>query len=367
MLTLGVFIMDLAIYGAQGYALGAYEAIRCLQPEKNIVCFLVTRMGNNAAELGGLLVKEIEPFAESLSDAQKKEIQILIATPENVQDEIEKTVEEYGFSDHVRLTSELWDEMMRKYYSQVGRFSPLQDLPAGESRASVHIYMAKSHKDRPLKNNVALPEYMQPVQVGAANTDEVIANIRDDSGENISKKNGNYCELTGLFWVWKNVLCEGADKDEYYGFAQYRRTLMLSDEDLLRLTKEQVDVVLPYPLLYEPDINMHHDRYIKDADWDAMLSAVREIHPEYSDALDVILRQRYLYNYNVILAKKEVLREYCEWLFPILERTEELSVPKGCDRSDRYIGYMGETLETLYFMKNSDRLKVAHTGCKLHI
>ena len=209
---------------------------------------------------------------------------------------------------------------------------------------------------------------MRPIQVGAANTDDVIADIRDDTGENISKKNGNYCELTGLYWVWKNVLCNGTDdKDEYYGFAQYRRTIMLSDEDLLRLHKDHVDVVLPFPLLYEPDINMHHDRYIKDADWDAMLTAVREIHPEYSKALEVILHQRYLYNYNVILARKEVLRDYCEWLFPILERTEELSVPKGSERADRYIGYMGETLETLYFTKNADKLKVAHTGCKLHV
>ncbi len=362
--------MKMAIYGAQGYALGAYEAIRCLYPERNIVSFLVTMMDNNASELGGISVSEIEPFAESLSDSEKKEIQILIATPENVQDEIEKTVEKYGFSDHIRLTSELWDEMMRQYYSETGQFLPLQNLPTGESSASICIYMAKSHKDKPLRNTVDLPEYMQSVQVGAANTDEVIADIRDDNGENISKKNGNYCELTGLYWVWKNVLCDYSDKgkdETYYGFAQYRRMLMLDDEDLLRLQKESIDVVLPYPLLYEPDINMHHKRYIKDGDWDALLTAVQEIHPEYSDALDVILQQRYLYNYNVILARKDVLRDYCEWLFPILERTEELSVPKGCERSDRYIGYMGETLETLYFMKNAKHLKIVHTGCKMYV
>ena len=68
----------------------------------------------------------------------------------------------------------------------------------------------------------------------------------------------------------------------------------------------------------------------------------------------------------MILAKKTILRDYCEWLFPILERTEELSVPKGKDRSDRYIGYMGETLETLYFMKNADKLNIVQTGCKLY-
>ena len=69
---------------------------------------------------------------------------------------------------------------------------------------------------------------------------------------------------------------------------------------------------------------------------------------------------------TLLLNQQTLLREYCDWLFPILERTEELSVPKGKDRSDRNIGYMGETLETLYFIKNVDKLNVVHTECKLY-
>lgn len=63
--------------------------------------------------------------------------------------------------------------------------------------------------------------------------------------------------------------------------------------------------------------------------------------------------------------KKYCSREKSSNLFPISERTEELSEPKGCERNDRYIGYMGESLETLYFMKNAERLTVVHTGCRL--
>lgn len=127
------------------------------------------------------------------------------------------------------------------------------------------------------------------------------------------KKNVNYSELTGLYWIWKNKLCleesQDGNEGQYYGLAQFRRMLTFSNDDLLRLKDNDVDV---------------------------------------------------------ILAKKKVLKDYCEWLFPILERMEELSVPKGCDRADRYIGYMGETLETLYFMKNVNNLTIVHTECKLY-
>ena len=96
-----------------------------------------------------------------------------------------------------------------------------------------------------------------------------------------------------------------------------------------------------------------------------IIATPENVQPEYADYIPEVLKQKYFYNYNVILAKKNILREYCEWLFPILERTEKLSVPKGRERADRYIGYMEETLETLYFMKNADRLNIVHAECKL--
>ena len=48
------------------------------------------------------------------------------------------------------------------------------------------------------------PVYL-PVQVGAAGKESIPGYTRDDSGENISAKNPHYCELTGLYWAWKNL------------------------------------------------------------------------------------------------------------------------------------------------------------------
>ena len=361
--------MKLLIYGAQGYALGAYEAVKTLYPEYEIPFFMVSSVEGNAPVLGGIPVRNFSSVLGEIPHEKRKGIKVLIATPENVQDEIEDLLVSNGFQDNKRLDSTLWTDLMEEFHSGNGVFRSLRLLPAGDDLPEVCVYMAGSHKDRPLKNSVLLPEYVRTLQVGKACCKKKIAELSDDTGENISKKNGNYSELTGLYWIWKNRLCsremcEG-EGPFYFGLWQYRRVFELSPDDLSRLAANDVDVVLPYPMPYEPDINAHHERYLKSADWEALLLALEKLQPEYAEVFGEVLGQQYLYNYNVILAKKQVLKDYCEWLFPILEITEELSFPKGSERSDRYIGYMGETLETLYFMKNMDRLKIAHTGCRL--
>ena len=358
--------MKIAVFGAQGYALGTYDALTTLYPEQGVECFLVSSLKGNASMLGGKPVVEVEPFSAGLSEDEKKDYLIYIATPDNIQDEIVALLDGYGFSNYIKVDSAKWTELMDGYFKASGGLVTLASLPSGDKKPSINYYMAKFYKDRELKTKINLPHFVHPLQVGAALTDVRVSDLVDSEGENISRKNPNYCELTGLYWIWKNALCIGGDTDnQYYGLCQYRRMFEFSDEDLRRLTGNDVDVVLPYPLPYEPNIHAHHERYIKDVDWKALNQALRELQPEYADAFEDILNQRYLFNYNVILAKKKVLRDYCAWLFPILERTEELSVPKGADRADRYIGYMGETLETLYFMCNSNNLNIVHTNCRM--
>ena len=373
--------MDLVIFGAQGTALGAYEAIHNLYPIRNIRCFLVTERGNNAEYLSGVPVLELETFAKSLSTEEKEDLEILIATPENMMPEIETSLEGHGFFCHVRLTSSRWSELMLCYCAGEKDFMPLRALPVGYHRANMHVFMAKFHKDKELSARYGLPEWITPIQVGAVLSPRRVANILDCDGENISAKNGNYSELTALYWIWRNRLGGGSTDslgsdpsgsagNEYYGLSHYRRILEFTEDDVLRLVDNGVDVVLPYPMPYEPDIEEHHRRYLKEEDWKAVRRAVWELQPEYSKAFPSVLEQKYLYNYNIILARKGVLAEYCEWLFPILSRVEELSVPRGKDRADRYIGYIAETLETLYFMYHAacqpaeERLNIMHAGCR---
>lgn len=355
--------MKLAIYGAQGIALGAYKAIREIFPCKQILCFIVTEIGGNPSELEGIPVMELKEFADKMPQENPDNIEVLIATPESVMEDIEESLEQAGIHNHVRLDSRRWAEMVYNAFIRTGKYLPLSAYTVGCRRAGLHIFKAVHIKDRPLKMIPQDSEYISTLQVGSADSLDMGADFKDDTGDNISRKNGNYSELTGLYWIWKNQVCVRND-DDYYGLVHYRRLLDLSDDGILRLKSNDIDAVLPYPMPYAPDIEAHHRRYISDDEWAAVRKALREIHPQYAEVFDDILQQEYLYNYNIILARRKVLDEYCEWLFPILFRIEKINDPKGRKKPNRFIGYVGESLETLYFMYHREDLRIAHTGCR---
>lgn len=351
------------IYGAQGIALGAYKAIKNIFPMEEIECFLVTTMGRNASTLAGIPVRELENFAKGLSKKDKESIDVLICTPASMMEAIENSLEKAGLYKHVRLTSVRWAEMMKNAFVKTGEYMPLTAYLVGSIKANVTVYKMKHVLDKVLQTECIEPGYVRTVQVGTSITEKKQVQFYDNDGENISDKNKNFCELTGLYWVWRNQIIKDDDENAYYGIAHYRRILQLTEDDLFRLRSNNIDVVLPYPMPYASDIESHHKRYLTDKEWNSVLQALKELQPEYLKAWETISKQEYFYNYNIILAKKDVLREYCEWLFPILFRVEELNSPECIEKPNRFIGYIAETLETLYFMYNNQKYRIAHTGC----
>lgn len=75
-----------------------------------------------------------------------------------------------------------------------------------------------AHKKALMPSN---PIYV-PIEVGADFRNEHFYNCLDNTGDNISNKNASYCELTGVYWAYKN------NEYEYFGIAHYRRFLMKS-------------------------------------------------------------------------------------------------------------------------------------------
>lgn len=358
--------MRILIYGAKSIALGVYRAMQILYPYHTVEGFLVSSLKGNSVSLVGRPVWTIEDFSSTLTMEEKSRVYILIATPENIHMEIVSIIKMYGFEKYACIDSAKETVLMSAYYEKEGLFPALRKLVCGPDAVKLEVYVAKFIKDQTLKEKADMPGWTIPIQVGADLTDVRVSDCLDNTGDNISSKNASYCELTALYWLWKNVLSKSDEAcADYYGLFHYRRMLDISDEDNVRLKENDVDVILPFPMLHEPSAFEHHTRYIKDLDWDAMCKAVEELYPEYAARMETVFSRPYLYNYNMLIAKPEVLTEYCEWLFPILERVEELSEPKGWERSDRYIGYLGENLLTLYFMCNKDRYKIVHTGRRM--
>ena len=360
--------MNIYIFGAKATAAGLYKALSLLEPDKKIKSFLVSDTAGNVPEIWDVPVKAISSVATELSENEKKGSCIYAAVPEIVHAEIKELLENYGFSNLIMLNSRFEADLMGQYFEAEGKFRSVHELTAGDEAHTLNltIYTASFYKDKPLNNTLELPGYYKKLYLGCEGAKQSgvyignQADFYDNTGDNISVLNPNRCEMTAHYWVWKNRL-EGST-DDYVGICHYRRILDLSDEDMMRIQQNDVDVVLPYPMIHYPNAAVHHTWYVTEKDWELMKRVVKDLYPEYWKKFDAVFSAPDFYNYNMLVAKKQVFADYCAWLYPILDRIEELSDPPGSVRNDRYTAYLSESLETLFFMANLNNLKIFHTG-----
>lgn len=185
----------------------------------------------------------------------------------------------------------------------------------------VYIASHKEYKFPELKNYV-------PIHVGAALTDKRFCELTDWQGDNISKKNPNYCELTALYWIWKNSTAK------IVGLCHYRRYLgkrtingQVKFLDTEKIVKDltQYDIILPSKYSWKK--NNCWQYYVlgagREKDLYLLEKVVREIVPEYLDAFYSVMNGNQASYCNVMVCKKELFDEYAEWLFQILIRVEE--------------------------------------------
>ena len=346
---------ELYIYGAGVVAYGIYQALLDVLQVKP-KAFVVTERPEYSSDIESvpiISVQEIHLHADIL---------MLVATPELYHEQIKQTLSEKEIRDVIYIDNHTEFLFMRMFYKEKGTFPLLMDACEnvlcekyrGDVAKQVGIYMAKCHVDKPLKNQIEIPEWVIPIQVGKALTGQQIAELCDNTGEHISYKNGKYSELTATYWVWKNV------QKAYKGICHYRRQLLISKEEMNWLIKNDVDAVLPLPFVCYPDAKGQYGRYISEEDQEILFQALEEVSPEYAKAAKILLKTPYLYNYNMLLAKANVFDAYCAWMFPILFRAEQLRAEKTGDRNDRFAGYFGEVLTSVYFMKNKEKLKIMH-------
>lgn len=209
---------------------------------------------------------------------------------------------------------------------------------------SVKIIIATHKKYRMPEDKMYVP-----VHVGAEGKND-LGYTKDNNGENISLLNPSFCELTGLYWAWKNL------DYEYLGLAHYRRHFSLKKRkdkwssvltySELKPYLDKVRVFVPKKRKYYIEtLYSHYDHTHYSEQLDTTRKIIERMYPEYIKSYDKIMKQRYGYMFNMMIMAKDLMDDYCTWLFNILfELQKQLTMPELSNFQGRFYGRVSEII-----------------------
>ncbi len=201
------------------------------------------------------------------------------------------------------------------------------------------------------------------IQVGSAEED-FPGCLRDDTGDNIADRNASYCELTAMYWIWKNT------DDPFKGLAHYRRyfgrrplSSRVSDilgYDALIGVLEGRDLLVAKPAVYHVDAR---EQLLMDCctpeTFSKLETVIETLSPEYMDAFRTFFAGNRAAQYNMLICRKALFDDYCAWLFPILFSLEDKVDLSGASAyQKRLFGFVGERLMNVWTLHN--RLSVGY-------
>lgn len=216
---------------------------------------------------------------------------------------------------------------------------------------NIQILVA-THKSYPMpKDDIYLP-----IHVGKEGKDFDLTYIGDNTGDNISSKNATFCELTGIYWAYKNL-----DAD-YIGLTHYRRHFVLRKNFVLRKKEDkfasilnrkevetllkQSDILLPKKRNYFIETNYSHYIHAHHKEGIDMLGdIIKRDYPEYAASYDIVMNCTSAHMFNMFIMRKDYFKEYCEWLFDILFKIEkDLDISEYSSYEARVFGFLAERM-----------------------
>lgn len=206
-----------------------------------------------------------------------------------------------------------------------------------------------------------------PVHVGAEEKED-LGYIKDNEGDNISTKNPSFCELTGLYWAWKNL------KADYIGLVHYRRYFFLKKkhyktekekfENVLTLNEadkllDEADIILPKKRKYYiENLYSHYKHTMYVEPLDETRKIIEEKYPEYLGEFDKLHNRTSAHMFNMFIMKKNILDGYCKWLYNILFELEKRLGQTSYDQFHaRFYGRISELLLDVYIETNKLQYK----------
>lgn len=233
-----------------------------------------------------------------------------------------------------------------------------------EKSKEIQLYVI-SHNPKDIVN-IKTNEIYTPLFVGRNGKDN-LGFLSDDTGENISAKNQDYSELTGLYWMWKN------SNATIMGLCHYRRYFnndngsLIQKKDIIDYLSDN-DIILPKKtkLIKGTYKETYKDHYITEI-LNVAEDVISDIYPEYIESYKEIMSQDEFYSFNMFIAKKELINEYCNWLFTILEEIENRV---DLSKYPRVLGYISEAIQAVWLNKQDlkiKELKIRYIGNKLKV
>lgn len=216
-----------------------------------------------------------------------------------------------------------------------------------------------THKDYIMPENLI---YL-PICVGEGIDSLNVKFQADNIGENISQKNSVYCELTAIYWAWKNLTDQ-----QYIGVSHYRRhfsndrkrhsciSYVISEEKILSILEKNKIIVPEKKRYYFLSIKKHYfisgkDKKAKTAKEDIsnLEKAILELSPEYHNDYLHVMKSTSAHLLNMFIMKRADFDSYCSWLFPIIDNV--VAANKDKERT-RFAGALSEFCLDIWLRHN---------------
>lgn len=178
------------------------------------------------------------------------------------------------------------------------------------------------------------------------------ADYYDYNGVNISEKNSEYCELTALYYIWKNI------KNDSLGLSHYRRYFYNIDEcnlcsldELNNYLNIGYDIILPRKKKFSINNKKQYNYFHYYKDLKACFDYIINMDISYKNSIDLFLKSKEMYCYNMFYMSRNNFDEYCSWLFEVLFFVEkEIDIKKYSPYQRRVFGFLAERLFNVWII-----------------
>jgi lipopolysaccharide biosynthesis glycosyltransferase len=207
--------------------------------------------------------------------------------------------------------------------------------------------------------------------------------IGDDTGDNISLLNREFCELTAIYWAWKNY--DKLGNPDYIGLMHYRRQFIfndakqdcffsypffapqsqyripyLTDRNINDLFSEneiisavsEADVLVTKAVTYNFSVYEQYAAHKREhvlSDLDDILSIITEKYSEYSESAKKYKNSHQHYFFNMFVMKRDIFETYCQFLFgSLFELKKRINIMDRSIVKQRCYAFLAERITGIF-------------------